>query len=75
MNRKNNFFNLVSIIIGKRFLQVGNETFELNKGEHLILPGTLKTFVLEGQFESNCFPSLVVKPSFKHEGFQFNIYL
>lgn len=49
---KNHLYYLVSVINGKGFLKVGKENYELNSGDHLILPSSLKTFVLEGQFEA-----------------------
>ncbi|WP_394138018.1 mannose-6-phosphate isomerase, class I [Cytobacillus oceanisediminis] len=49
---KNHLYHLVSVINGKGFLKVGKENYELNRGDHLILPSSLKTFVLGGQFEA-----------------------
>ncbi|KML36126.1 mannose-6-phosphate isomerase [Cytobacillus firmus] len=51
--QKNKSFLLVSIINGKGTLTIGSDQlYELNKGDHLILPANLTHFCLNGEFEA-----------------------
>lgn len=44
-------YTLVSVIEGQGVIQIGNQTWELSKGKHFILPNDVKDFTLSGNLE------------------------
>ncbi|MDR4939565.1 mannose-6-phosphate isomerase, class I [Bacillus wiedmannii] len=46
--QQNKVFHLVSVIDGEAVLELGDENFEIKKGDHFIIPTGMNTFTIKG---------------------------